>query len=298
MQNVAVKIDLAFKSFFRREKAGEKPGYPRFRGQGRYNSFTYPQFGFELTNNGLKLSKIGTIKIKLHRPIKGTIKTCNIKRTSIGKWFATFSCESEPEPLPKTNKAVGIDVGLESFAMLSDSSKIDNPRFFRTEEHALAKAQRKLSELDKNTLKRKKTRKVVARIHERIANKRSNFAHQYSRKIINQYDIIAIEDLSINKMVHNHCFSKSIMDVAWGQFANYLDYKAEYAGRQIVKVNPAYTSQTCSQCGHRESKKLADRIHHCLCCGFECDRDYNASLNILTLGIQSLGFTQEAPSNF
>lgn len=298
LQNVAVRVDLAFKAFFRRVKAGEKPGYPRFKGYGRYDSFTFPQTGYEITNNGLKLSQIGTVKIKLHRQPEREIKTCTIKRSSTGKWYAMFSCEVEPKPLPKSNKTIGIDVGLESFATFSDGNKIENPRFFRKEEKTLAKAQRKLSKLEKGTVERKKAKKVVSRIHERIANKRSDFAHQESRKTVNEYGIIAIEDLSVNQMVHNRCLSKSIYDAAWSQFAQYLSYKAESADRTLVKVNPAYTSQTCSRCGHREVKKLSDRVHRCSYCGFVCDRDHNASLNILTLGIQSLGIQSvEAPTN-
>jgi len=296
LQNVAVRVDLAFKAFFRRVKAGEKAGYPRFKGQGRYDSITYPQTGFEITPQGLKLSKIGTIKIKLHRQPEGTIKTCTIRKSATGKWYVSFSCITETQPLPKSDKAIGIDVGLTTFATFSDGSKVENPRFFRKEEKALAKAQRKLSKQEKGTSERKKARKVVSRIHERITNKRSDFAHQEARKIINQYGTICIEDLSINQMVHNRCLSKSIHDAAWNMFAQYLFYKAESADRVLVRVNPAYTSQTCSKCGHREVKKLSDRVHDCSCCGFVCDRDHNASLNILALGTQSIDFVKEAPS--
>jgi len=297
LQNVAVRIDLAFKAFFRRVKAEETPGYPRFRGKGWYDSFTYPQTGFEITDNGLKLSKIGTLKIKLHRQPEGIIKTCTIRRSATGKWYATFSCIVEPKPLPKSDKAVGIDVGLVSFATFSDGNKIDNPRFFRKDQKDIAKVQRKLSKAEKGSPEREKRRKAVAKVHERISNRRDNFCHQEARKIVNAYGTICIEDLSINQMVHNHCLNKSIYDVAWNKFAQYLSYKAENAGRILVRVNPAYTSQTCSKCGHREVKKLSDRIYHCSCCGFVCDRDYNASLNVLRLGTQSLGFVLEAPSN-
>ena len=145
LQNVAVRIDLAFKAFFRRVKAGEKPGYPRFRGKGRYDSFTFPQSGFALDGNILRLSKIGNVKVVLHRPVERNIKTCTIKRSSTDKWYVMFSCEWEPTPLPENNEAVGIDVGLHSFATLSTGEHIENPRFFRQEEKALAKAQRKLS---------------------------------------------------------------------------------------------------------------------------------------------------------
>lgn len=289
LQNVAIRIDLAFKSFFRRVKTGEKEvGYPRFKGKGRYDSFTFPQTGFEITDNGLKLSKIGTIKIKLHRQIEGKIRTCTIRKSATGKWYACFSCEIESSHLVASDKSIGIDVGLESFATFSHGEKIDNPRFFRKEEKELAKVQRKLSKAEKGTPERIKRRKAVSKVHERISNKRSNFAHQEARRIVNHYGIIAIEDLAVNRMVHNHCLSKSINDAAWSQFAQYLSYKAENAGRKLIKVNPAYTSQTCNRCDHRESKKLSDRTHHCSCCGFVCDRDHNASLNILALGMQSL----------
>lgn len=289
LQNVAVRIDLAFKSFFRRVKAGEKPGYPRFRGKGWYDSITYPQTGFEIKDGRLKLSKIGSIKFKYHRQLEGKIKTCSVKRSATGKWYVSFSCIVDVKPLPKSEKIVGIDMGLESFATLSDGSKISNPRFFRQDEKDLTKVQRKLSKTEKETTERKRRRKAVAKVHERISNRRNNFAHQESRNIVNQFDTICIEDLSVNQMVHNRCLSKSIHDAAWSQFAQYLFYKAESADRTLVRVNPAYTSQTCNKCGHREPKKLSDRVHHCACCGFVCNRDHNASLNILSLGLQTQG---------
>jgi len=289
LQNVAVRIDLAFKAFFRRVKAGEKPGYPRFRGKGRYDSFTFPQSGFSLDGNILRLSKIGNVKVVLHRPVEGNIKTCTIKRSSTGKWYVMFSCEWEPVPLPENSQAVGIDVGLHSFATLSTGEQIKNPKFFRQEEKALAKAQRKLSKTERGTPERKKYRKVVARIHERIAWKRQDFIHQHSRKIVNRFGIIAVEDLNVNRMVHNHCLAKSISDAAWSGFFQLLAQKAAWAARQFVAVNPAYTSQTCSSCGHRQKMPLSERVFKCPCCGLELDRDHNAAVNILGLGLQSLG---------
>lgn len=288
-QNVAVRIDLAYKAFFRRAKAGEKPGYPRFRGAGWYDSFTYPQSGFSIVDGNLRLSKIGDVKIRLHRPIGGKIKVLTVHRSSTNKWYACFSCEMEHETLPNSSEAVGIDVGLESFATLSTSDKIVNPRFFRTDEKALAKSQRKVCKQDKGTPERARTKKVVSHIHERIANRRRDFAHQKSRQIANRFGIIAVEDLSINRMLHNHCLSKSISDAAWGQFTTYLAYKAGNAGRQYIAVNPAYTSQDCSRCGHRQPMPLSERIFHCPCCGLDLDRDINASLNILAIGLDSLG---------
>ena len=288
LQNVAVRIDLAFKAFFRRCKAGEKPGYPRFRGKGRYDSFTFPQSGFSITHdNRVCLSKIGSIKMVYHRPIRGKQKTLTLHKSSTGKWYASFSCEIEPERLPENTDAVGLDVGLKTFATLSDGVEIANPRFFRTEEKALAKVQRKHAKLAKGTLSRRKHRKAVARVHERIAWKRKNFTHQQSRKIVNQFGVICVEDLNVNRMVHNHCLAKSISDVAWSAFFDQLAAKAEEAGRELIKVNPAYTSQTCSRCGHRQKMPLSERTYHCPCCLLVIDRDLNAALNNLGLGLQA-----------
>ena len=298
LQNVAIRIDLAFKAFFRRVKAGEKKvGYPRFKGKGWYDSLAYPQSGFKITNEGLQLSKIGTIKIKLHRSIMGTLKTCIIRRQA-GKWYVCFACKIEHEPLPKSNEAIGVDVGIKSFATLSNGEKVENPHFFKTDEKALAKAQRKLAKQTKRIPEREKAKKVVARIHERVANRRNNFCHQEARKLVNRFSIICIEDLNINQMQQGNfrSINRSISDVAWGQFAQYLSYKAENAGRQVIKVNPAYTSQDCSRCGYRQIKKLSDRVHRCSSCGLVIDRDENAALNILSLGLQILGIQSvEAP---
>lgn len=296
LQNVAVRIDLAFKAFFRRLKAGETPGFPRFRGADRYDSFTFPQSGFSITHdNRLCLSKVGTIKMVYHREIKGTLKTCTIERASTGKWYVCFSVECEPERLPETPTQVGIDVGLKTFATLSNAEEIENPRFFRKEEKALAKVQRKHSKMEKGTPERRKHRRVIARVHERVAFKRANFTHQNSRQIVDRCGVICVEDLTVNRMLHNHCLAKSISDAAWSQFFGQLSCKAEEAGRAFVKVNPAYTSQTCSRCGHRQKMPLSERVYHCPCCLLSIDRDLNAALNIRAVGLHSLGLSLEAP---
>jgi putative transposase len=300
LQNVAVRIELAMKAFFRRVKAGEKPGYPRFKGFGRYDSLTFPQApsGCKLNGPDLVISKIGHVKIKLHRPIKGKVKTVTLTCSATGKWYVCLSCEGiEPNVLAENFNQVGIDVGLKTFATLSDGQEIENPRFFRVEEKALAKAQRKLSKTEKGTPKRKTRRKIVARVYERIGWRRTNFSHQYSRKVINQFGLIAVEDLNVNRMVHNHCLAKSISDAAWSSFFSMLSCKAEEAGRTFIKVNPAYTSQTCSRCGHRQKMPLSERVFNCPCCMVQLDRDLNASLNILALGLQGLGVSPiDAPS--
>jgi len=293
LQNVATRIDLAFAAFFRRVKAGEKPGYPRFRGYGHYDSFCYPGSGHRVEGNRVFLSKIGHVKAVMHRPLEGKVKTCCVRRTATGKWFVTFSCAVEDAPLPARDNAIGIDVGLASFATMSDGSTIANPRFFRRDEQALAKAQRRLAKEPKPEKGQRATperrRRVVARVHERIAHRRKDFAHQESRHLVDDNGVIAVEDLAVNRMVHNHCLAKSISDAAWSLFAHFLSYKAASAGRQFIAVNPAYTSQDCSRCGHRQRLTLADRVYRCPCCGLEIGRDHNAALNIVTLGLQSLG---------
>jgi putative transposase len=291
LQNVGVRIELAFKAFFRRCRDGGKPGYPRFRGSGRYDSFCYPQApsGCKLNGDRLTLSGIGTVRVVLHRPLEGTPKTVCVRHSPTGKWYVTFSCEWEPKRLPERTEQVGIDVGLASFATLSTGVTLGNPRFFRQEEAALARAQRKLAKEEKGTPGRRKRRKVIARIHERTHWKRQDFAHQQSRQIVNRFQVIVVEHLSVNRMLHLHSLAKSIGDAAWSAFAAMLSFKAAWAGCSFVAVNPAYTSQDCSACGHRQKMPLSDRTYRCARCGLERDRDHNAALNILRLGLQAMG---------
>jgi len=295
LQNVAVRVDLAFQAFFRRCKSGEKPGYPRFKGQGRYHSFTYPQnnnsFKF-VEDNRIKLSKIGNVKMKKHRDIEGHPKTCVVQKTPTGKWYICISCDDVPvTPLLKNKLEVGIDMGLKSFAVLSDENKIDNPRFFKQEEKELAKAQRKLSKQTKGSKERRKAKKVVSKIHERIKNNRSDFLHKEANKVVDKYRVICVEDLSINDMMvsgKKKKLSKSIADASWGIFLSLLSFKAENAGRTLVKVNPAYTTQDCSECGTRKPLRLDERVYSCDVCGLSMDRDLNASRNILSVGTHTL----------
>jgi putative transposase len=290
LQDVQRRVDKAFKGFFRRVKNGEKPGYPRFKGRGRYRSLTYPQFGFGITDDGkLHLAKVGDIKIKLHRPLEGKIKQLTIRRYPTGKWFACFTAEVEPEPLPKTGKYVGIDLGLTTFARLSNGEQIANPRFFRKEEKALAKAQRRLSKCKEGSPEYSRRRRVVARVHERIANKRTDFSHKLSRCLVNEYDIICFEDLAVKSMVKNRCLAKSISDAAWRQLIVHTMQKAESAARRVVLVDPKNTTKICSRCGCFVEKSLSERVHRCLHCGLKIDRDLNAAINILRVGLHSLG---------
>jgi len=297
LQNVAVRIDLAFKAFFRRirEEASD-PGFPRFKGKKRYDSFTFPQSGFSLTHdNRVCLSKVGSLKMVYHRPSKGKMKTCTVQRSATGKWYVSFACECEPLRLPDVPSQVGIDVGLKTFATFSNGEEIANPRFFRKEEKSLAQVQRQKSTLMKGSPQRHKQRKAVARVHERIKFRRDNFTHQESRKIVNHFGVIAVEDLTVKRMTHNHCLAKSIVDASWSAFFGQLSCKAEEAGRQFIKVNPAYTSQTCSTCGHRQKMPLDLRVFACPCCHAHLDRDLNAAKNICAVGLHSLGLAREAP---
>jgi len=296
LQNAQERVDLAYKAFFRRVKAGETPGVPRFRGPGRYDSFTFKQSGFAVRDSLLRVSKIGALRLVLHRPVEGTIKTLTLRRVASGKWYACFNVEVEPTPLPETERAVGVDVGLSSFATLNTGQKIANPRFFRTDEKALVKAQRRLAKAEKGTPSRRKCRKVVAHIHERIAHRRYDFCHQEARKLVNMHGVLAFEALQIGNMMQHHCLAKSIADVAWGQFVRITTDKAACAGRRVAHVDPRYTSQDCSGCGQRVPKPLSQRVHQCPACQLVMDRDQNAAINILRRGLASLGLAPRSPS--
>jgi putative transposase len=285
LQNVARRVELAFQAFFRRVKAGETPGYPRLKGHGQYDSITYPQHGFKIGDSTVSLSLLNKqeqVKAKIHRAIVGAVKTCTVRRYG-QKWFVCFSVEQENDfPLPCAD-AIGLDAGLNSFLALSNGEFVDNPRFFRKDEKALAKAGRKQAKTKKRSAARRKANMVLARIHERIRNRRHNFVHQTARRLVNRFGVIAVEKLNVKNMLGNHCLAKSISDVSWSMFRSVLTSKAESANREVIAVNPAYTSQDCHACGHRAKKKLSERWHLCPMCGASLDRDTNAAINILNL---------------
>ena len=215
-----------------------------------------------------------------------------------GKWFVLFSCEVEPQPLYPNPEIVGIDLGLKNFLAMSTGELIPNPHFFKQEENELAKVQRKLSLAAKGTKERFRRKKVVARVYERISNKRENLAHQLSFFLVLLFGIIIFEELQIDKMITNEKFSKGIADVAWQQLIDFTSYKAGNAGRTVILVEPRNTSQQCSQCLVLVYKDLSQRTHKCPSCGLKIDRDINAALNIKRLGLQALGLKPlEAPAN-
>ena len=307
LQDVLRRVKKAFDNFFRRCKNGEDPGYPRFQGKGRYDSFTYPQGGYSLTaDSRVCLSKIGSIKVKFHREIKGAIKTCTIKREG-DAWYVVFTCDVEAEPLPSSDKAVGIDLGLLHFATLSDGSTIENPRYYRKAEKKLERLQQALARKKRGSHRRKKAVKLVAKAHRKVVNQRRDFLHKASRKLVNAYGLIVFEGLHPANMSkrpkprqdENGAYlpngaaakgglNKSIVDAGWAMFQQFCTYKAEEAGRRVLFVSPKYTSQVCSGCGTVKKKTLDERWHSCEC-GTELDRDHNAAINILRLGSSQRG---------
>ena len=295
LQNVTQRVDLAFQAFFRRVREGaEEPGFPRFKQFGRYDSMTYPQYdsGVRLEGKRLLLSKVGAVLVVLHRPLEGTPKTLTLSRSGTGKWFACFSCETDAHPLPPTSEVVGVDVGLASFATFSDGEKIENPRFYRKDEADLKRVQRRkdAAKAKQDWQENAKQKLLLAKIGERIANRRADFAHKRSRELVDRYQVIVFEDLAPQQMGarKGRGMRKSIMDVAWTQCIEMTVSKAAEAGRRVILVDPRNTSKMCSRCSKLVEKKLSDRTHTCPACGLVMDRDTNAAINILQRGLQTL----------
>ena len=284
LQNIARRIRLGYDNFFARRKVGLRAGLPRFRKYGRYKSVTYPQNGFRVEGNRLLLSKIGAIRIRQHRELPEEIKTLTVKRMPSGKWYACFSCVVEAQPREKPLEDIGIDVGLHSYAVLSDGARIENPRLYRKSEKRLGLLQRGVSRKERGSRNWVKAKTRVARLHEKIGNRRTDFLHKASREITDAYETVYFEDLKIGNMIRNHCLAKSISDAGWGRFIGMIAYKEEESGGRLIKVNPRGTTQECSRCGERVSKTLSERIHECPYCGLAMNRDENAALNILARG--------------
>lgn len=283
-QRTLKRLDKAFAAFFRRVKAGETPGYPRFKGYNRFNSIEYTYSdGAKLKDGSLYIQHVGNIRIKQHRPIEGKIKTAIIKRKA-DKWFVCFSIEQDPQPQPKTRESIGLDMGLLHLVITSDGEFFDAPKYLRKSERRLRIIQRCVARRKKGSNRRNKAVSKLQRCHDYIANQRRDTAHKISRKLIDRYDLIAVEDLNVSGMVKNHSLAKSISDAAWSTFQDILISKAENAGKMVVKVDPKYTSQECSGCGEIVKKDLSVRVHSCPHCGLELDRDINAAKNILARG--------------
>ena len=292
IQNISDRVDKSFQNFFRRVKSKEKKkGFPRMKKC--YKSLTYPQSGFKFLNNKhLFISKIGNIPIVFHRVMKGKIKTMTIKRNKSGQWFVFFCNEIEIIDVKHLSKdKVGIDVGLESFATLSNGKIIENPRFLIKSEKRLAILQRRLSGKKKGSKNRRKARIKVARLHERIFNQRQDFLHQQSTMLVKRFKIIAVEQLNIQGMIKNHHLAKHINDASWGSFLQMLSYKAVMCGGEVIEnTKTRGSSKRCSNCGTETEMPLSKRTFQCLNCGLTIHRDLNASRNMLrdTVGLTEI----------
>jgi putative transposase len=295
LPDVLARLDKAFQAFFRRVREGQTPGYPRFHGRDRYKSFTYKEVGNGATLDGgtdtgvLALSKIGRIALRWSRPLEGTPKTVTISREADG-WYVGFSCADVPmQPLPTTSQETGIDLGLEAFATLSNGERIFHPGWYRHAERALKTAQRRVSRRKKGGNRRRKAVQLLAKAHLKVKRQRQDFHHKTALHLVRAHDAIYHEDLRTANMLKNHHLAKSIGDAGWSAFLGILAAKAAYAGRRVVAVPPAYTSQTCSLCGVIVAKGLSVRWHSCPDCGTSLQRDHNAAKNIERAGLALRG---------
>ena len=298
LQGVSNHLGNAYASFFRRikeGKKGKKAGFPRFKK--KVYCLLYPDaygIGYKLENNKvLDVSRIGRIPIKLDRAPKGNIKTMVISNDG-NRWYASFSTDYSKamDRIAEKRTPVGVDMGIKSFAALSDGMLIENPKFYKKAQKRIKMFQRRHSKKKKGSHNRSKASMKLWQANQRVEDLRNDFIHKVTTDLVRKHDIIAIEDLKINNMLHNHCLAGSIADSGWGIFKTYLAYKAESAGCQVIYVDPKNTSQTCSCCGKvlegDDKLDLSQRTFNCPC-GFSEDRDINAAKNILaiaTLGLR------------
>jgi putative transposase len=282
------RLDKAFANFFRRLKAKETPGYPRFRGRDRYDSIEFPAHGdgIRLTGNRLRVQHVGTIRVKLHRPIEGKVKTVTLKREA-DKWYVVVSCDLDDVTVPPSvNPPVGIDLGLKWFLSKSDGTEPEpNPRYLKTALPELRRRGRAVARKRKGGKNRRKAVKELARVHVRVKNLRIEHHHQVALKLVRRYGLIAVESLNIRGMLRSDRLARAISDVAWGNFLLTLKSKAESAGVSVVEVDARGTTQQCSDCGMTVPKVLSVRRHNCPHCGLSLDRDENAARNILARGL-------------
>ena len=297
LQYECYKLFSNLRGLSQRKKTG-KVGQLRFKGKGVFKTFTYNQTGFKLLETGkrcqtLWLSKVGNIPIRQHRQITGKIKQITIKHFPSGKWFA-FAIEdgNREKQYPKTNKVVGIDVGLIDMAYDSDGNSITNPKHLKQKEKRLKHLQRIMSNKQKKSSNRNRFRVQLAMQYEKLVNTRDDFLHKLSNYYVANYDVIAMEDLAIANMARGY-YSKNILDACWGRFGQFVKYKAESADKLQMLINPRGTSQRCSQCGEIVHKEIWQREHRCPKCGFIVPRDYNSALEIKRLCLQKI--RQELP---
>ena len=288
LANAQMNLNKAYKNFFRDKSVG----FPKFKSKrtNRHSFTTNNQKGTIYIENGyIKIPKLKTlIKVKQHREFEGLIKSATISQTPSGKYFISILVETEIEELDKTDKKVGVDLGIKDFAITSDSDVFSNPKWLRKSEKRLSKLQRDLSRKKKSSNNRAKTRKRLAKLHEKIANQRKDFLHKLSIKLVRENQSIVIEDLKVCNMIKNRKLSKAISEVSWHEFRVLLEYKTKWYGRELIIAPSNYaSSQLCSECGNKSSqtKDLSCRTYICAVCGMILDRDINASKNLLKLAI-------------
>jgi putative transposase len=302
------RLNRAFKAFFRRCAAGEKPGYPRFRSEHRFDSVEWPRDGdgcrWKAEHRRIYLQGVGDVKVDVHRPVEGVVKTIAVKREG-RRWFLILSCdEVATKPLPATGRAVGVDLGVTVFLATSDGDLVDNPRPGRQAAERLAAAQQTLARKQRGSSNRRRQRSVVANRHRKIANCRRDFHHRIARRLIGRYDVVVIEDLAVANMSRSASGSRqkpginvaakrglnrSILDAGWAQFASILSGKAEEAGRSVIRVDPRHTSQTCAACGHVDAcNRVSQAEFRCRRCGHTAHADVNAARNVLRAGLALL----------
>lgn len=284
LQDVLQRLDKSYQAFFKKIAK-----YPKFKRKEKYSSFTYPQYGgFKLEDGKLKLSHVGSIKIRMHRIPVGRLKRCTIIR-DVDQWFCCITAAdgAEPEQL-KPDKAIGIDMGLLNWMTLSNGDSVRNPMNIEARTSRIKKLQRRLSRKEKYSHNREKARTLLAREWRNLRRRRDDFCHKESKKLADKYDTIVFEKLNITGMVRNHHLAKAIMEATWGKLRLYTAYKVERLGGQVILVNPNGTSQKCSKCGLGATKRLdlSIRTFECQSCSLVIDRDHNAAMNILKLGLE------------